>query len=146
VHAPAVILDEVCDFLHIEPEAHMVEPAAGRDLPLTPMEQRSGHHARTLEPIRATSVHAWQSELTDVEIQLIELEAAPALAALGYPLVSTEPPPRRALLQAQLAHGAGVVRGAVREVTARPDVWRIARRRWVLGSFGAMLPDHVGRA
>jgi hypothetical protein len=146
VEQPGPTLRGVCTFLDLQHEAQMEDPVVDGDLLLTPMERRSGHHARTLEPIRPTSVHAWQSELTDVEVQLIELEAAPALAALGYPLVSTGPPPRRALLQARLAHGAGIVRAAVREVTTRPEVWRLARRRWVLGSFGAMLRDHVGRA
>jgi hypothetical protein len=146
VSQPEATLRRVCAFLGIELEDAMLGSDAGRDLQLTPKERRSGHHAHVGRPVEPTFAGKWRRELTDTEIGMIEREAGSVLETLGYPLEAAAGPGAGALLSARVAHGVRLVGGAWDEITGRPDVWRVARRRVALGSLGSMLRDYlVGR-
>jgi hypothetical protein len=143
IQAPEATLREVCAFIDITFERRMLRDTPDDDLPLTPMEERSGHHAHVHDALQPGFARRWQAELNETELRLIEAEAAEVLTALGYPLSTTGHAGRGARAVAQLAHLRWVVTRAWQELTERPDVWRIAWRRAVLGSLGPALRTHT---
>jgi hypothetical protein len=143
IQAPEATLQEVCAFIGIALERRMLCDISDNDLPLTPMERRSGHHAHVHDALQPGFARRWQAELNETDMRLIEAETAEVLTALGYPLCTTGRAGRAAHAGAQLTHLRWVVGRAWQEVTERPDVWRIVWRRVVLGSLGQALRTHA---
>lgn len=138
---PEPALRRLCDFLGLELEPAMLS-AEGSQVRLTPKELDRGHHLNVDKPIDATFTEKWRTQLDPASVRMVEHVAGEVIRELGYDVPDSGRPTRRQLADARLRHLRASARKAVEEVTQRPDVWRIARRRWKLGSLQRMVRDH----
>ena len=138
---PEPVLRRVSDFLGLSYEPAMAE--GRKSLDLTPGEQRAGHHQNVGRAVDRAFVDKWRETLTRDEVALVEHVVGPVMRELGYEVPPARAPGRRALLRARLAHARWTVDKAVSELTDRPDVWRVARRRVALGTLTKMFRNHA---
>lgn len=139
---PERVLRSLCEFLGLEYEATMLDTGT-EAVQLTPQEQEAGHHVNVEQPIDPSFVDKWRDGLSPTELQMIEHEAGAVMKELGYSLEAAGPPSPVELTTASLSHTGWVLQRTVRELTRRPDVWQVARRRLKLGSFRRMLGEHL---
>lgn len=135
------VLRTVSEFLGIDFEPAMAE--GKKQLELTPGEQRAGHHENVGKAVDQRFTEKWRRKLTAAEVDLVSHVVGPVMRELGYDVPPAPPPTRRQLLEARLAHTKWTLDKAVEEITKRPDVWRVARRRLELGTLTKMFRNHA---
>ena len=116
LESPAETLQLLCDFLEIEYVEDMLR--AGRfDVPVYTAKQ----HALIGQPFDPSRAHAWQTELTLRDIEIIETHLGSTLEHLGYT--------RRTLLPRQPAKDLDRLRDGFRDFVLR-HVINPPRNRW----------------
>lgn len=134
-------LRSLADFLGVGFEPALLEGAS--KLPLTPGEQRHEHHTNVSKPIDASSAERWRDKLSAAEDAAILHLCGGVMRDLGYEVGEGRPASAAMEREARRAHAKVRAAKIVEELTQRPDVWQIARRRLELGSLRAMARDHV---
>ncbi len=137
---PQRTLTSICDFIDLPFEEKLLSD--DQLVKLTPNEQKFGHHQNVGGNLKHSFMEKWKKSLNSREIAIIESITSELQNELSYPYTNPQPPTEKELANARSHQRVHAIKHAWKELTQRPDFWRIAKRRWQLGNVRKMLTDH----
>jgi len=137
----------VCAHLDLPFEPAMLEKPATK-MKLKASEERAGHHTEVSRPIHAGSVERWREDLSETEQAVVAHVTQEVASRAGYTLADAPAPGAGTRLAMATGHTLTSLRKAVRDVSTKPEILRLARRHAALGSLGRMVGEAfaLGRA
>jgi len=136
VHEPEKIVSDLCKWLGISYESHMINDYYAQKTSVTKAEHVFKHHKNINKPIDSSSAEKWKEQLTSKEISLISYYTAKQIKLLGYNYLQKHYAPQKIYLLHLKIEGIFIsFYKLIRNLWTRPNLFSILKRKLILGTF-----------